>query len=116
MSWHSPLAKKRPAVKARRRPVRRRGLGAIALATAGLLALLCVAAGALHQHATDSGAAQIDCRACAWSHAAAAGLHHAPPLLVALDVSAIASPADSADVPHPSLTKWTIRGPPALSL
>lgn len=82
-----------------------------------LLAFLSVAAGALHHHDFGSrAAANLDCRACAWTHATATGLGHAPPALVSLETAVAPRPADSPDVQVLTPTKRTTRGPPSLSL
>ncbi|MDP3940276.1 MAG: hypothetical protein Q8R92_19345 [Deltaproteobacteria bacterium] len=98
------------------RPARRRGLAAIALGLAALLAFLTVDASALHQHGGEAGAAQFDCRGCAWTHAVNGVLGHAPRIVASIDAAALPWTTVRLDVPSLFPTQRTTRGPPSLSL
>ncbi|OGP83023.1 MAG: hypothetical protein A2Y95_04605 [Deltaproteobacteria bacterium RBG_13_65_10] len=80
-----------------------------------LFALLTISVGALHHHVATSAAARGDCKACSWTHSAAAGLRVAAPALAALTASVASSPR----LPDPfvsfEFTPHSGRAPPSIA-
>ncbi len=89
---------------------------AVALGLAAFLAFMTAGAGAFHQHGGEAGAAQLDCRGCAWTHAANGVPGQAPRIVASIDTAALPWTTVRLDVPSLFPTQRTTRGPPSLSL
>jgi len=114
--WISSPASTRSMTVSHRRPIRRRGLAAVALGLAVLMALLSGGVGALHHHGGEGGAAQVDCRACAWTHATTGVTGQALRIVASVESAALPCSAIRLDVLSQFPTQRITRGPPSLSL